>query len=249
MSARTWWSAKADPNPAEKFDDRVGESADLPMDELLDARFDEEGRLSQLGRGSRKRVADRLDPRAAEASTEELEVAVQKLSQGLEAIERQGRAAPRPETSDRPAPETPDAGSPDFVTYSLDRLEARLEALSRRLQQRAGARTSAEPAPARKNRRSDPSLAVAQEEDRAGQLAEARRLAEAEAAAEGRREAEAAEARRRSDVAEARRQAELAEARRQSEIAEARRQAEMAEARRRAEAEAAAAEERRREAQ
>ena len=77
--------------------DRADEDPDLPMDDLLDARFDEEGRLSQLGRGSRQRIADRLDPRPAETSAEELEIAVQKLSEGLEAIERQSRAARRPD--------------------------------------------------------------------------------------------------------------------------------------------------------
>ena len=66
MSARTWWSAKAGAKPAEKSDNRADEGPDLEMDDLLDARFDEEGRLAQVGRGSRQRIADRLDPRPAE---------------------------------------------------------------------------------------------------------------------------------------------------------------------------------------
>ena len=257
MSARTWWSAKTGSKPAENDESAAGESPDLPMDELLDARFDEEGRLAQLGRGSRQRIAERMDPRPAEAGFDELDLAVQKLSEGLEAIERQSRAARRPaapsirpEALEAPLSEPAEAGGRDFVTYSLDRLEARLEALSRRLQQRTGtgagqaAASPAAPAmPKQSPRRADPSLAVASEQERLAQLAESRRLADAE---EARRAAtQAAEKAQQAEVAaEARLEAERArreaeQARRDAE--QARRDAEaMAEEERRHQAEAAA---------
>jgi localization factor PodJL len=250
MSARTWWSARTGSKPAEKSDSRANDSPDLEMDDLLDARFDEEGRLAQVGRGSRRRIADRLEPRPADAGADELDVAVQKLTEGLEAIERQSRTARRADASVTPEPAEP-AGERDFVTYSLDRLEARLEALSRRLQQRSSGKTAA--GSAQSARRSDPSLAVP-DDDAREHLAEARRLAqteetrraaleiaernrELEAAEQARRAADAAaeERRRKADDAEAKRLADIAEAKRQSEIAEARRQAEIAEARRRSE--------------
>jgi DNA repair exonuclease SbcCD ATPase subunit len=220
-----------------------------------------------LGRGNRQRTAARLDPRPAQASADELDLAVQKLSEGLEAIERQGRTgrprAPsiRPETLDAPLTDPSDAGDRDFVTYSLDRLEARLEALSRRLQQRAAGGTGmASTAPSSTARRLDPASAAADEDDRTAQLAEARRLAEAEEvrraatdAAEKARQAEAAAEARfeaeqaRSEAEQARREAEQArreaaalaedERRREieaaAEIADAKREAEAAEARRR----------------
>ena len=56
MSARTWWSARAGSKSAERQENRGDGGPDLPMDELLDARFDEEGRLSDVGGGSRKRI-------------------------------------------------------------------------------------------------------------------------------------------------------------------------------------------------
>ena len=100
MSARTWWSARTGSKPAEKSTDRAAETPDLPMDELLDARFDDEGRLAHLGRGNRQRIAERLDPRPAQTSTDELDLAVQKLSEGLEAIERQSRTARSPSAAE-----------------------------------------------------------------------------------------------------------------------------------------------------
>ncbi len=199
MIARTWWSAKLGAKSAEKPETDAGDKGSaLPVHDLLDARFDDEGRLSQLGRGSRQRIAETLDPRPADSSIDELDLAVQKLSEGLEAIERQSRA-PRPEPSpsrpevsapDRAAEDADAASGRDFVTYSLDRLEARLEALSKRLQQRTGG-ASSESAPAQGARRSGSHLAVAQEE-LAAQLAESRRLAEAEEARRLAREAERA---------------------------------------------------------
>lgn len=145
MNARTSRSAKADNRSAGRQRKQSGNDggADLPLDDLLDARFDEEGRLAQIGRGSRQRVAERLDPRPPAMSADELERAVQKLAQGLDAIERRSRSG---WTADAP-PSSPGSGpvnddepprERDFVTYSLDRLEARLEALSQRLEQRAG---------------------------------------------------------------------------------------------------------------
>ena len=262
MSARTWWSAKAGPKPAEKRDNQAGDDPDLGMDELLDARFDEAGRLSQIGHGRRQRIADRLDPRPAEAGFDELDLAVRKLSEGLEAIERQSRTA-KQQKPDAPPAEEPPEGGRDFVTYSLDRLEARLEALSKRLQQRTGSGRAASTPSQSTSRRLDPSLAISAEAEAAAQLAEARRLAEAEEArrieAEEARRAEVEEARRAAieaadrtrraeeAVAEAarreaqaaateeRRQAEIADAKRQAEMADARRQAELAEARRQSE--------------
>ena len=138
MSARTWWSAKAGANPPRSSDSRAGEGPDLA-----------DGRPAgcPLRRGGPAFAARPWQPpahrRAARSAAggderDELDLAVQKLSEGLEAIERQSRAARRPAArsaiSRRTAAEA--AGDRDFVTYSLDRLEARLEALSKRLQQR-----------------------------------------------------------------------------------------------------------------
>ena len=63
MSARSWWSAKADQKPAEKRDNRSGEKPDLPVNDILDARIDEGGRLAQLGK--EQRVAEHLRTPAA----------------------------------------------------------------------------------------------------------------------------------------------------------------------------------------
>ena len=234
MNARNSWSAKVDRKGGEKT-----AGPEIPLDDLLDARFDEEGRLAQIGRGGRQRVTERLDPRPPAMSPEELERAVQKLASGLEAIERQSSTQVAPEAG-RSEP-----GGRDFVTYSLDRLEARLEALSKRLAQRAAPDRMPEPAPARPQppaaraarpaAASDPSLAV----DAAGSAAEAANQRRKDAA---RREAEAAAAdqRRRDEAAATRRRAEAAEqedARRRADLAkaeESRRRAEAAESERRA---------------
>ncbi|MGH6922266.1 MAG: hypothetical protein ACRED5_00720, partial [Propylenella sp.] len=258
MNARTSRSAKAGKASTDNRDQQTGLEPDLMFDDLVDARFDEQGRLSQVGRGSRQRIAEQLDARPPATSAAELEQAIRKLAEGLDAIERQSRTA-KPEAQAVRA----EAGKRDFVTYSLDRLEARLEALSRRLQSRA---TSAEAAPEieaerEAERRADPSLAI--DPDYAAERAELRRMAEAErvrreaeaaaeawqleaeeeAAADAARRAAETEAMRRADeeATEARRRAEDAEAevrRRMEEIAEAKRRAdeEAAEARRRAEA-------------
>src|SRR5687768_155296 len=92
MNARTW-SARRDRGSGESSDPPEHDG-DLPLDELLDARFDEEGRLAQIGRAGQQRTAERLDPRPPALSPDELERAVQKLAEGLEAIERQS-ALPR----------------------------------------------------------------------------------------------------------------------------------------------------------
>ena len=80
MSARTWWSARAGQKPADKSDKRTGEEPDLAMDDLLDARFDEAGRLSDIGHGTRKRVADRFEPRPADATSNACEALVPVVS-------------------------------------------------------------------------------------------------------------------------------------------------------------------------
>lgn len=228
--------------------ERKGREPDLAFDDLLDARFDDQGRLSQVGRGSRQRIAERLDPRPPAASAEQLERAVRQLAEGLEAIERHSRAAQQPDarvTGTAPV-EAAKEQERDFVTYSLDRLEARLEALSRRLQTRAA--TAATPQPQAEeapslSRPETPSLGAEPAYDLEG--AELRRMAaaeaerlqrEAEEAAEAerleaaRREAKEMEAARRAEAeaAEARRQAELEAEARRLEEAEARRQAEAA---------------------
>ncbi|HEX9903788.1 MAG TPA: peptidoglycan-binding protein [Propylenella sp.] len=198
------------------------------MDDLLEARFDEQGRLAQIGHGSRQRVAERLEPRPPAMSADELERAVQKLSEGLMAIERQGRASRAPRHPDDRAP----ARDADFVTYSLDRLEARLEALSDRLKQRA----ATPPAPAAPEPpRADPTFAV----DPQAALAHAGddRRAEADAVAEALGRSEIDEDGRAAD--EASEAGRRAEARRQAEADAALHRAEAAA---RAEADAAAAE-------
>ena len=95
MIARTSWSAKKEARSGENARDRADADPPVPLDDLLDARFDEEGRLSHAG----SRATDRLDPRPPAMSAEELERAVQKLARGLEAIERQGAAPRRAEPS------------------------------------------------------------------------------------------------------------------------------------------------------
>jgi localization factor PodJL len=260
MNARTSRSAKAGQGSNDNHDERAGTDPDLAFEDLLDARFDADGRLAQVGRGSRQRVAERLDTRPPAASAEELERAVRRLAEGLEAIERQSRPArqearvPHSEVRDRAADAGAAAGDgSEFVTYSLDRLEARLEALSQRLQSRAAPQVrKSEPEAVGEGQ--DPSLAIGLA-DAGERAAERQRMAKAEAererrAEEGRRKAEAeaqAETRRRSEqaAAEARRlAAEQAaeEARRADEAeAEARR---LAEAMRAAEAQAAQAKKR-----
>jgi localization factor PodJL len=155
MNARTSWSARAARMAG--HDDELGDDR-LPLDDLLDARFDDEGRLGQIGRGSRQRVAERLDPRPPALAAEELQRAVEKLARGLEAIERRSRAPAARERSASSRPQQPAARRPqgdDFVAHSLDRLEARLESLSRRLHGKTGrgpaspVRLSPEPAGSR----------------------------------------------------------------------------------------------------
>src|SRR5687767_563136 len=144
MNARTSWSAKKDRRSTENTDEGGGPA--MPLDDILDARFDDAGRLSQVGRGPRQRTAERLDPRPPAISADELERAVRKLALGLESIERQGGAI-RPQEPHRPVAPAAEPAAPqsrDFVTYSLDRLEARLEALSKRLEQRAGSASHGE---------------------------------------------------------------------------------------------------------
>jgi hypothetical protein len=91
MIARTSWSAKADRKSGTENGEGAADKSGLPLDDLLDARFDEAGRLAQVG--LRQRVGERLDPRPPAMSADELERAVQKLAQGLEAIERQNTQA------------------------------------------------------------------------------------------------------------------------------------------------------------
>ena len=204
MNARTSWSAKADRKGRRKS----GSGNEIP------ARRSARRPLRRGGPArparARQPPARRRDARPAPApmSPEELERAVQKLATGLEAIERQSRAA-------RPLPERrADARQPadrDFVTYSLDRLEARLEALSKRLAHRASSDAAPEPAvqatsSGRRTRPApaaaapsvpDPSFAADPVADSATDAAAERRAAaaralrEAEAAAEQRRRAEA----------------------------------------------------------
>ena len=146
MIARTLWSAKTDRRSDESTQEPAGDEAGGgPLDDLLEARFDEAGRLAQAGRGSRQLTAERLDPSSSPMSADELERAVQKLAQGLEAIDRQGSASPEmreteslPGGTARSVARQNERGR-EFVASSLDRLEARLEALSRRLKERAGA--------------------------------------------------------------------------------------------------------------
>ncbi len=227
MNARNSRSVKASTASAGHAADRSEQDADLAFDDLLDARFDAEGRLAQIGQGARQRVAEHLQARPPATSAEELERAVRKLAEGLDAIERQSRSA-TPETRiASSAAAAAEVGSDrDIVTHGLDRLEARLEALSQRLQ---GGETTAdddgreEAGPASSHE--EPSLASGADE--AAGRAELRRLAEMEAEHAARHVQMIAEAHQREAEAEA----EAAEAMR---IAEA-----QAEARRRAEEEAA----------
>jgi localization factor PodJL len=259
MNARSSWSAKADPTAEDAKQKRSSGDADLPLDDLLEARFDDDGRLPQLGQGKGQHFEDHSEPRPPDLGAEELERAVQKLAHGLDAIERQSRIPPPRKPQDPAESE----GRGDFVTYSLDRLEARLEALSNRLQQRAASAppiTHPQPIPAMADyhpldddlsdaaeRRNYPAFAVEPTDDREAERAELRRLAEIErarveaeeAAAEMRRRAEAVEARRQAEAEEARRRAEAEEAFRHAEAEEIRRRAEAEEARRRGEIDAA----------
>ncbi len=250
MIARSFWGAKADKGSAEKRNEPDGESAKPPVDDLLDARFADDGRLAETRRASRPLIAEESP------TLDELDIAVQKLSEGLEAIERESRGAPaaKPARSEPVAETEPQTGGErDLVAHSLDRLEARLEALSRRLQQRSGETSAPEARPKAAARREEalptPQIEEEDEEDdAAAQLAESRLLAEAEenaerarlaaAEAEARREFEASaeERRRQAILADARRHAAAIEARRQAELAEARRQAELTEAKQDADA-------------
>lgn len=252
MVSRSFWGARADEGSAGKRG-KAGENE--RTDDLLDARFAEDGRLAGPQKPAPRRPAERSP------SVDDLDLAVRKLSEGLEEMERRDRSA-APAEGGRARSAASGGGGEETVTHSLDRLEARLEALSKRLQQRGG-EPAARRRPERHDVREDPPAKVEPEdartrpepEDAAAQLAESRRLAEAEEAAERaeqapraqaereRRESEPredarprqiikSEAQRRAEAMEAQRRAELAEAKRQAEIAEARRQAEQSEARR-----------------
>ena len=179
MIARSFWGAKADKGSAEKRDEPDGEGGKPPVDDLLDARFVDDGRLAEPRKGG-ARSPDRTP------TVDELDLAVQKLSEGLEAIERQSRAEPDAEGAPELVDPQPQAGSErDFVAHSLDRLEARLEALSKRLQQRGAAEApSSRAAPSRQRPQREEPLPVTMaevealeedaedEEDVAAQLAE-----------------------------------------------------------------------------
>jgi hypothetical protein len=148
MNARTSWSARADHESGENRRKQASNDMSMPLDEILESRFSDDGRLDQSGRLQRQRMAGRHDPRAPILGSEDLERAVQKLALGLESIERQSGSGtmPDPAGSDAMSAEAErrDPRSRDTVTHSLDRLEARLEQLSRKLQQRnSGAVASA----------------------------------------------------------------------------------------------------------
>jgi hypothetical protein len=201
MIARSSWSAKPDQRSDQKKQARSGADPDVPLDDLLEARFDDAGNLAQAGQGNR-RLDDTLDARPPDLGADELERAVQKLAQGLEYIERESR--PSAQAAGEDAAPRDQARERDFVTYSLDRLEARLEALSQRLQQRAAGvpqsdtlRGSVDPrqeeptaAPATAaaeprrfaGRQADPSLAIDASAIREAERAELRRLADIERA-------------------------------------------------------------------
>ncbi len=259
MIARSFWGVRVGKGAAEKRKDQAGDDQKPAVDNLLDARIEDDGQIAKPSKPDRRAKRAASDPLLS--PVDELDLAVQKLSEGLEAIERQSRAprpAPAVETMAESEEETPEAESAgrEFVTHSLDRLEARLEALSRRLQQRGTGAPAAASIPAAGIPVSVASPASVapldpeeddpedtEDEDIAVQLAESRRLAEAEEEAEQARQAEieaqreadaaaAEERRRQAMLAEARQHAQAIEARRQAEIAEAQRQSALAEARR-----------------
>ena len=156
MNARTSWSARMGRRAGQGKERQPGagdlQPQALPLDDLLEARFDGDGRLAQIGRGTRQRVAERLDPRPPALNATELERAVQKLARGLEAIERQGAARRSPGSPAQADPAPANAGAPagrEVVSDGLDRLEARLDALSKRLQQRLASADEGAPAEAR----------------------------------------------------------------------------------------------------
>jgi len=254
MVSRSFWGARADEGSAEKRN-KAGEDERM-ADDLLDSRFAEDGRLAGPQKPAPRRPAERGP------SVDELDLAVRKLSEGLEEMERRDRSA-APAEGGRVRGGAADEGGEATVTHSLDRLEARLEALSKRLQQRGG-----EPAAARRRpEREDPPAKDEPEgakkdperEDAAAQLAESRRLAEAEEAAERAKQARRARAERERRESEVRieptsrqiirpdphhdemgegarpRQIIKSEAQRRAEAMEAQRQVELAEAKRQAE--------------
>ena len=207
MSARTSWNARNDSTGGDPLDDGDHSEVehpdiahnddrpldDLPLDDLLGARFDDGGRLVKIGRGANQRIVDHLDPRPPSLSAEELERAVQKLARGLDAMERQDPALRRP-----PAPRGqgggqgdrragPRSGRPEFVTSSLDRLEARLDALSRRLEQRM----SGAPAAPRGQSAQRPQAPAGSPAEEARRRLQMQRHAEQHAANEARDAAEA----------------------------------------------------------
>ena len=265
MIARSSWGARADEDSDEKREEPAAEGAAPPVDDLLDARFDAEGHL-EGPREEAPRPPEKVQPKKS-PTVDELDLAVQRLSKGLEAIDQKDRARPAGDRS-RAATGGEAVGEGGSLTNSLDRLEARLEALSKRLEQ--GGPAPARSAPPRPHRE-EPSARDARDteigrtEDTAAQLAESRRLAEAEEAverlrragpdigpqrgpdkgseersrqtmlSEALRNAEAVEARRESELAAVRRDVEAAEKWRQSELAQAKRLTEQLEAQRRAE--------------
>jgi localization factor PodJL len=129
MTARTSWSVRADEPP--RRDTEPAPSHRPLFADLLHSRFDEAGRLVRATGDSRSRVAERLGRDLPEVDADELEQAVARLSQQIEAAARADtapQAGPRAGRRDAYAAEHREPAVLDV----LDRLEARLEALSKR---------------------------------------------------------------------------------------------------------------------
>ncbi len=133
MIARSSWGARADEDSDEEREEPAAEGPERPVDDLLDTRFGADGHLEEP-RKEAPRPPEKGQP-GKSPTVDELDRAVQRLSKGLEAIDRKDRARPAGErarlTTGGEAVEV--GGS---LTHSLDRLEARLEALSKRLERR-----------------------------------------------------------------------------------------------------------------
>jgi hypothetical protein len=57
MNARTSWSARADHESGETRRKQASNDMSMPLDDILESRFGDDGRLDQSGRLQRQRVA------------------------------------------------------------------------------------------------------------------------------------------------------------------------------------------------
>ncbi|HEX2256829.1 MAG TPA: hypothetical protein VHG92_09055, partial [Afifellaceae bacterium] len=153
MTARTSWSVRAE-EPLRRDTDPVPGANHRPLfADLLESRFDESGRLVRRSGETRSRVAERLGRDLPDIGADELEQAVAPLGRQPEAAsqaDKTRQAGSNSLATDRRAQDMAPVGThgstterrqgaeqqPPAILDVLNRLEARLEALSERASRR-----------------------------------------------------------------------------------------------------------------